>query len=1119
MAIQKDTISINLAKGVNTKTDDKISNPDQASIITDGRFDKDFRIVKRNGMTQQGTAFQGDPGFINPVAFGTGTMPSKTFAHENQLCVVNNGNLFSQFEGQNKWIFKGTYVPVQITSKKIDANITLTDVVTVAGVTVAIGGQTIYAIEEATGNVIKKTALSGSETTMRAVAFSNAAWILTSGTGNLVGRQVSLSTGSVGSPVTLYAGFNGTGGTTGTVWVTVTSSSSTIGEAAFVLAGTTFFPFSPAGSVISSLGSGTFSGALLPINIYIEPSVNPNKLYLANSVNVSAYTFGTSSYSLVYSTAYTPAASGTVSANGYGSNNITMALSPIDNSTLYVFVDNYAITNVTDISGSAISSYNTTFSDDDYISMMTVNSAGTMTANSIYGYGYLIGGQCIRDTIRKTIYLPATYQSPTQASTLLMDMLEGQSGTSTYVIGKCLYGLAGTPTIGFLPQTQQTGTANSVYRTTNNGYFVDFNFAPTYAASSQYFAKTTHLTGGFLWAYDGVTLAEHNFLIGSENLFLGIQSLPVSGTVVIQGDAGNRETTKFTFGAGMSFQGSASNPNFTFTDVKNSGSRTTYTVNYTVDGVGPSPSGTQPINVALFSTDTPDDVAYRTSLAIIASSAVVSAYQYIHPGQLQFRNSNVGTAADFAVSGTPAGGNLSTGAYGYTFCYKWKDRNGQIYRSLPAVPQTANATTSNAGNVIVWAPKITNKTGTVSVEIYRTQANGSLYQLLTTQTMSGTISRIAYFDGLPDGSISSNAELYDTGGILDNFNIGACSAVSYFKERLMVNYSDDPLAVYYSKSNVVGEPVNFANELNFRVDADQNGVAAIAPMDDKAVIFKRPYIYVMSGDGANDLGEGSSLSAPLLIAGDVGTQNPNSVVLYPNGLMFKSDKGIYELTRGLGVQYVGAPVESNNSGTVAGAVLMPNITEIRFPLQNTFQTLVYNYFFKRWDYFSTIGSGTASAQVNSCCIWQNTIAYVTNSGIVSTENSNYYDTIVSGGTASYSMYYESAWLRLKGVQDFQRIMQLLFLGEWLTPHTVAVSLYYNFDQTNADSFTFNATAQPTGAYQFRVFPRLQKCESIKIVITETPGTGSQASLILNQLDAVVGLKRGSFKVPAVKTAT
>src|SRR5690349_13498105 len=107
MGLPKDTISINLAKGVNTKTDDKIAGPDQMSIVTDGRFTQDKRVVKRNGLTAQGTSFQGDPGFINPVAIAASGLKTKAFAHENQLCQVNNGNLFSQYEGQNKWVFKG----------------------------------------------------------------------------------------------------------------------------------------------------------------------------------------------------------------------------------------------------------------------------------------------------------------------------------------------------------------------------------------------------------------------------------------------------------------------------------------------------------------------------------------------------------------------------------------------------------------------------------------------------------------------------------------------------------------------------------------------------------------------------------------------------------------------------------------------------------------------------------------------------------------------------------------------------------------------------------------------------------------------------------------------------
>ncbi len=1123
--LPKDTISINLAKGMNTKTDDKIAGPDQMGIVTDGRFTQDKRIVKRNGLTAQGTSFQGDPGFITPVTIAASGFKTKSFAHENQLCEINNGSLFSQYEGQNKWVFKGTLPTLGITNSKVDSTVTFRDVATVGGITITVGGQSIYVIEEATGNVLTKTTLSGSETTLKIAAFTSAAWVFTYGSGsnNLLARQVNLTNGSVGSPSTIKTDFNGavaSGSRTLTAFsIARTSTASTIGENVFVAylsstsGGDVIFPFSPSGT-IHSLGSGTLAtsaSASTPFSIYIEPTSNPNKIYFANSSVIKAFTFGTSSYSTTYGTNYTPSSTpytlvdGTSAANSVY-NNVAMALSPVDNSTLYVFIDTLGIDPVN------VGLGNSTISDDDIVDLISVTSGGTIASNVIYGRGYRIAAQAIRDTGRKTIYLPVTYISPLQSTVLLVDILEGNANVLTYVVGKTLYGFATSPTSGYLPESSQVGTA-SLYRATNNGYFIDFNLSPTYAASSQFFAKTTHVAGGMLWAYDGITLAEHNFLIGPENVSVSNYSSTQAIVVNItqQGSPGVRETTQVTFAGGQAFNGAGS-PTLTFTSITGT-TRINYLVRFPFGTASTSFAGTV-ATVGVLATDTPNDVAYRTYYLLATSGIGIAGSSLLGNGTMQIVVSTTGTVADAVAAGTAVAGTLAAGSYGYLVVYNWTDRNNQIYRSATSVPVIGTASATSATSIVVLAPPITDKpANSVIVELYRTAINASEYQLFASGTMqtSGSVSRVAFQDSGSDTTNSTASIVYTNGGVLDNFNIGACTSVSFFKERLIATPTDDSLAAYYSKSLVPGEPVNFTAEEFFRVDADPGSIVTTAQMDDKECVFKDKKIYVLSGDGANDLGQNSTFSPPQLIASDVGAISPNSVILYPNGLLFKSDKGIYQLDRSLGVQYIGAPVEQYNSNLLSGAVLMDDSTEIRFTLSDSATALVYNYFFGRWDAFSNY-------MADSACIWQNKLVLASNSGSVSVESSNYYDLNSAGGTASYSLYIETSWLKLKGIQDFQRIMQLMLLGEWLSSHMLTVNLSYDYDSSSSDTFTFDATTRPTKAYQFRVFPKVQKCESIKIKITEISGTGTQQSLVVNELGASVALKNGLMKLPAGKTA-
>lgn len=1132
MALDQDTISINIAQGVNNKIDDKLAGPNQSSVLTDARFTKEGRLVKRNGITAKSQSFTPDPGFLNPVVINSVSHKAAVFTHQGQLCEVTNGNFLSQYDAQDKWIFKGTYVPMEVNLNRLDANVIFSDTVTVNGITLSCGSQSIYVTEESTGNIVSKTTLASTEFALRAIGFQSNAYILTNSTASAVlnARPVSLSTGVVGSQITVASDYLGY--YQNPINLSVTSSASAIGEAAFITYATPasvfkVVPFLSSGTV-SGLGALTLGSVAFVINaITIQPSVNPNKFYVSGAaktgnVTTQAWTFSASTYTNVYSVGYLPVGNAgqgaVVSTNSYHA--ITQVVSPVNNSDLFVYVDSYQTVNSTFNPLGA-----TTYSDDRILDMIRIGSGGAVISNYVYSRGLSLAGQAFRDNVRKTIYVPCVYVSPLQTTVLLLDTLEGQNGFN-YLMAKTLYGEASSftpvadssaPNVFPLSQVYPTSSGGDVFRLVNNGYFVDFDLTPQNSLQNQFFANTTHLTGGFLWAYDGQSLAEHNFLISPERMSLSVGTGALGIGIITQGDGSHAERWSLSVSQALAFKTSSpQNQYFQFDTT--TGSSYGW---FTVDSVGTDPAvpGRTGILIALNGTDTGEDVAVKITKAINASGVAATAASTGQSPSVTVTNTSNGAVADPTVQGNGRSGGLSPGSYQYTFIYNYRDKNGNIYRSAPAVPTTVAAVGSAAGSMTLWAPPITNKLiSQVEVDIFRTLADGTtFFKLDSSLTMSSASVRIGYFDTYSDDNIETNEILYTNGGVLENYNIAAVKTVSFFKERIVVGGVDDGQSVYYSKANVINEPVNFSAELFFNVDADEGNVTAVAPMDDKLVTFKNKFIYVTSGDGANDLGQGSTLSPPMLVASDVGTTIPNSVILYPNGLMFKSDKGIYNLDRALGVDYIGAPVEDYNSFTVSGAVLMKNQTEIRFTMNDTSTAVVYNYFFGRWDFFSNYQSDAAT-------VWNGKMSLVRNTGKVFTENTGYYDVDVS--SSSYSMSLETVWLKLKGLQDFQRIYTLSFLGQYLSPHTVNVNVSYDYDTVVANSFdyTFNSAeiiGNPNSypgasVYQFQVNLVRQKCEAIKVKFTEIPGDGFQQSLYLNNLSANVGLKKGLDKLPNEK---
>jgi hypothetical protein len=1120
MALQRDTITVGLAKSVNQKVDSKILGSEQMSSVKDCVFDKDEQIVKRYGQSAQGTTVQ--TSFPNPLAIGTFNSKTKSFAHENQLCQINGGALYSQNEGQNKWLFKGHCAQVGVTTTPIQSGTVFTDVVTVSGITVMMSATSVLVREDQTGATIATNTISNG---LRLVAFSSAVWVLWGSGANLKAQQVSLTTGALSAAINLRTDM-AAAVVPRMISVAIASSSSLLGEMAFIVypstTSSTFYVVpmdatgtTPALSVLNT--TRAYNTTTDAVSLYIEPSVNQNRFWLAytgsgTTVYSASWTFTSGAYSNVYG----PTSIATVSdLNSVSATyQITQAINPINNTELYVFWDN-EVWYGSNFSGT----YTQPYSVDCTLSYAVLSFAGAVTtAATVYGRGYEIAGAPIRDTSRQTIYLPVVSCSPLQTALFLLDILKGKSTYNNYAVAKCLFGLAARPTVHSKCRT----TGSTTYRMTNNGYLVDFSLAPTYAPQSKYISKTTHLTGGILWAFDGDSVSEHGFLQGPEvqSVFVGKAGLVL--TVNRVGDASHTEQFSLTCPQGNALLASAG----TYGYLQFNSTVAGYYVWFKVDGSGtdPAPGGRTGIRVDVLSTDAAADVGAKVLAAVNAffgstvyiASLTLSFDDYgpvVTTASVVFTATSNGAVTAPSLNGAiTSNGLLSVGSYQFCACYKWTDRNGNVYRSAPSVATTVTAAALDRATMLVWAPAVTNHLATsVQVEVYRTQVNGSVFQLVTTGAMSETSSRVSFSDvGTSDITLASNEIIYTDGGVLENSNIGACTALSVYKNRLLATSIDDPTAIAYSRAVLNGEPANFSSFLALRLDTDGLPVTGHDQMDDKLAIFKQDSCYITAGDGANDLGQGESFQLPMRIPGDLGLINPNSLILSNAGLIFQSNgKGIYALGRGLQLAYIGAAVDDYKSNVVSSAVLAKNFDHIIFGLQDSTTALVYNQLLGRWDFWT-------AQQSDSACLWQNKYVRAQASGKVFVEGTNYYDT--DGSTQSISMYAETAWLKLKGLEGFQRVYKMILLGDYKSAHTVTFQLQYDYDTTTSTSYTFDASTISTDPpYQVELQPARQKCQALKVIVSEVPAGGTQQSAIWNVLEFEAGLKTGLYPIKATKS--
>ncbi len=486
-----------------------------------------------------------------------------------------------------------------------------------------------------------------------------------------------------------------------------------------------------------------------------------------------------------------------------------------------------------------------------------------------------------------------------------------------------------------------------------------------------------------------------------------------------------------------------------------------------------------------------------------------------------------------SLAQSASGGSMSDGTYSVRAVYEWIDSEGQRHRSnpSPAVSIVVNGGgSSQTITATVPTLRITAKSN-ITIHLYSTEASGTIYYRVTTVTSptfnDKTVDTVDIDRTIDDTDLLDNEILYTTGGIIENIGPPAASIVESHNNRIYLSGLENANEFWYSKEFIQGEAVSFSDVFVRRVEQDGGPITQLQSMDDKLLIFKENRVYFQAGGGPNLAGLNSDFTEPQLITTDVGCIQPRSVVLMPRGVMFKSDKGIYLLDRSLNVHYIGADVEDFNGETITGSVLIEGDNEVRFTTRSG-MALVYNYYFNQWSTFTNYSS-------EGSALWLGTYTHLKANGTVNREIDEQF---LDNGTF-YNLVIETAWLKMAGLQGFQRVRGMAVLGEYQSPHRLVVTLFYDYEEFDRHTVLFNSSnvindeygddatygdsvvygGVNNGVYQMRV-PHLarQKCEAIKFRFEDQPnGSDVGQSFSINDLTLYVGMKRGLVKLPAAKT--
>jgi hypothetical protein len=479
---------------------------------------------------------------------------------------------------------------------------------------------------------------------------------------------------------------------------------------------------------------------------------------------------------------------------------------------------------------------------------------------------------------------------------------------------------------------------------------------------------------------------------------------------------------------------------------------------------------------------------------------------------------------------------------GYMLCflYKYEDAQGNIFYS-PRGPiysglDPVNGLTLPANSRInfnLQTPIITMK-GKVTIEVYIKRKN-RLFQLAYSRNFYGTNGNVTM--GTTAVSIANypNADAavmpYQDGSVPVETTSNS-DFISLYADRVFRITKDNPISLQYSQKKLAGQGFEF-NDSFFYVDVlDKRGIAedqlvgGIA-MDGRFIIFKETSTLYIVGSGPSRANTNDDFSEPQLIASDVGCIQPRSIILMPDGVMFKSDKGIYLLDRKLQTGYIGSSVEAFNDYTIVSAILLESTNEVRFATLEGL-TLVYNYLSRAWSWYEDMES-------ISSCVHGGKYVVLKTDGQVIVETKDHNKMIDQKIIQNIS----TPWLRLNKIQGYQKAYYVRILGVYKSLHRLKMNVFYDYELYSSEEYIidplaenqYNIEIKPSnqsiedgsainGVYQMKIDLIRKNCQAVRLVIEDVPldeANNTGECFALSNVTVNIGLKKGLAKIQASKS--
>lgn len=474
----------------------------------------------------------------------------------------------------------------------------------------------------------------------------------------------------------------------------------------------------------------------------------------------------------------------------------------------------------------------------------------------------------------------------------------------------------------------------------------------------------------------------------------------------------------------------------------------------------------------------------------------------------------------FATQDSGVAGNIAAGTYSWKSTLRWQNAAGETERSTTATGEQVTLAASRFVIITIFNLFTTRKPNTrpPAIEIWRTVGNAgtdSPFYLVTGQDPNTTTGDNPYIpndstsvgpvvnDNLADADLVKREANPENGLVLESLAPPGARIVIATDTRLfLAGVAGDEDAVWYSRERNEGEIASFHDVLRFLVPRPGGDITALVALDQLLLVFRETAIYVFSGPGLNNLGQGQQFALVSTISLDVGAVSHEAVAFIATlGVLFKSRKGWHLLNAGGGgaPRYVGAAVATYDDEDVLSIDVIESQHQVRILTAD--RMLIWDYLavaegspLGKWAEW-TVDDGVHS------CMWQGRHVYLTATGPRIEQTS--YTGVDFGADV------ETKWIPLPDLQGAAKVRAAGILGEWRSDHRVRIRVARDWQYDGSgnpvyfDDLCWTPSPTTVGS-ALQVLPGLsqQSMQAIKVRVTAV-GDDTPASLVTTSLDPQV----------------